>query len=181
MSKSHVRTTFRPACLLAGTAAAMLLLSASGVPAAERDAIAGASAHRPTVVRPVSLQSGRVRDITFDNIKFPMEKGSKFERSLLTESIEQLDGTTIRIRGFILPSFKQRGLTQFVLVRDDKECCFGPGAALFDCVIVEMEPGKSTDFSVRPVAVEGVFSIRELIGPDGNHLAIYYLVGRSVR
>ena len=46
-------------------------------------------------------------------------------------------------------------LTVTVLVRDNLECCFGPGAALYDCVMVRMNPGKTTNFSIRPVTVEG--------------------------
>ena len=41
--------------------------------------------------------------------------------------------------------------------------------------------GATTDFSVRPVTVEGIFTIRELLGPDGKHLAIYHLDGQSVK
>ena len=61
------------------------------------------------------------------------------------------------------------------------QCCFGPGAALYDCVVVDMKPGKSTDFTVRPVAVEGTFTLRDFLGPDGKHLAIYHLDGDAVR
>ena len=69
----------------------------------------------------------RIRDITFDDIKFDMEKGGEFKRSMLTPPITRLDGKPIRIRGYILPSYQQSGITQFVLVRDNLECCFGPG------------------------------------------------------
>lgn len=124
--------------------------------------------------------AGELADITFDDLKFDMEKGSAFLRSMLTRAIEQLAGTRVRIRGYMLPSFQQSGITQFVLVRDNMQCCFGPGAALYDCVVVDMLPGKTTDFSVRPVAVEGTFSINELKGADGAHLAIYHLVGERV-
>jgi len=110
-----------------------------------------------------------------------MEKGAAFDRGLLPERVTNLAGSRIRIRGYILPSFQQSGLTQFVLVRDNMECCFGPGAALYDCIVVSMRPGRSTNFSVRPVAVTGVFSLKELIGPDGKHLAIYALEGEEVR
>ena len=75
----------------------------------------------------------------------------------------------------MFPTMKKRGLTQFVLVRDNLECCFGPGAALFDCILVHMTPGNTAEFSIRPIAVEGVFSLEEVLGPDGNHLAIYRL------
>ena len=120
-------------------------------------------------------------DITFDDIKFEMKKGDPFERKMLTDSIEKLDGKPIKIRGYMLPSFQQKGITQFVLVRDNMECCFGPGAALFDCILVEMADGASTSFTVKPIAVEGTFKISEFLGPDGKHLAIYHLDGKSVK
>lgn len=125
--------------------------------------------------------SGPPRDISFDDVKFDMEKGAAFTRDLLPGRIESLAGQRIRIRGYILPSFQQKGLAQFVLVRDNMECCFGPGAALYDCVVVRMLPGRTADFSIRPVAVAGTFRLEELRGPDGRHLAIYALEGEEVR
>ena len=121
------------------------------------------------------------REVTFDDIKLDMEKGAPFTRDLLPKRVTALEGTRIRVRGYILPSFQQSGLTQFVLVRDNMECCFGPGAALHDCIVVRMLPGRTADFSVRPVAVAGTFRLAELIGPDGKHLAIYALEGEEVR
>ena len=141
---------------------------------------AGAAARRAPVRRKQGGSSG-TRDITFDDIKFDIEKDEPFEREKLTPQIESLDKKRIRIRGYILPSFQQHGITQFVLVRDNQECCFGPGAALYDCIVVEMKPGKAIDYTIRPVAVEGTFSIRELKGPDGKHLAIYHIEGEKVR
>lgn len=126
-------------------------------------------------------QPERTRDISFDDLKFDIEKGQTFKRSMLTPKVEALDGKPIRIRGYILPTFLQTGLTQFVLVRDNMSCCFGPGAALYDCVIVEMKPGKSTDFSLYPVAVEGTFAVKEMLDPDGKTVAVFHLDGDSVR
>lgn len=123
-----------------------------------------------------------IKDITFDTIKLDLKKDQPFERDVhLTDQVEKLDKTRVRIRGWILPGFQQRGITQFVLVRDNKECCFGPGAALYDCILVEMEAGKSTEFTTRPVAVEGTFTLSEFKGPDGKQLAIYHLSGESVK
>jgi hypothetical protein len=122
-----------------------------------------------------------IREITFDDIKLEMQKGEPFTRDRLTPRVAELERQRVRIRGYILPSFQQSGLTQFVLVRDNQECCFGPGAALHDCVVVRMQPGRTADFSIRPVAVEGRFRVEELRGPDGKHLAIYALDGESVQ
>lgn len=123
----------------------------------------------------------RLRDISFDDLKFDINKGDPFQRSLLTDKIEALNGKPVRIRGYILPSFQQTGLTQFVLVRDNLSCCFGPGAAIYDCVIVEMKPGHSTDYSLYPVAVDGTFTIHEMLDPEGKAVAIYHLDGEQVR
>jgi hypothetical protein len=121
------------------------------------------------------------RDISFDDVKLEMQKGDPFTRDLLPARVTSLENTRVRIRGYILPSFQQTGLTQFVLVRDNMECCFGPGAALHDCVVVRMVPGRTADFSIRPVAVAGTFRVEELRGPDGRHLAIYALDGENVQ
>ncbi len=130
---------------------------------------------------PTAVSSDRPREITFDEIKFEIEKGDPFTRNLLPERVTGLEQKRIRIRGYILPSFQQTGLKQFVLVRDNMECCFGPGAAIYDCIVVRMIPGKTANFSIRPVAVQGIFRLEELRGPDGNHLAIYTLDGEEVQ
>lgn len=123
-------------------------------------------------------------DLTFDDIKFDIEKGGKFEREMLTKDIEALNKKTIKIRGYILPAsvFKQSGIEEFVLVRDNMECCFGPGAALYDCIIVQMEKGKTADFTTRPVAVRGKFEVKEFKYPDSEeHYAIYRLTAVEVK
>jgi hypothetical protein len=135
----------------------------------------------PAVAAPASVRPAAPRDISFDDIKLDMKKGDPFSRDLLPTRVTALETTPIRIRGYILPSFQQTGLTQFVLVRDNMECCFGPGALLHDCVVVRMKPGKTASFSIRPVAVTGTFRVEELRGPDGKHLAIYALDGEDVQ
>ena len=119
--------------------------------------------------------------ITFDDIKFDMEKGDRFKRTMLTDSINELAGERIKLKGYIRPSIKQKGLTKFIFVRDDKECCFGPGAALFDCVLVTLAKGKKSDFTVRPITVEGDFYLKEFKGPDGKIWAIYRMKNCEVK
>ena len=121
------------------------------------------------------------RDITFDDILLDLKKGDPYKPELLTDKVKKLDGKPVKIRGYILPGFQQSGIKQFVLVRDNNECCFGPGAALHDCILVEMVGDATTDFTVVPVSVEGKFTINEVLGPDGKHLAIYHLDAKTVK
>jgi hypothetical protein len=149
--------------------------------ATRRSANSSDAESRSTSDTPAPRARRGMREITFDTLKFDIEKGERFVRSMLAPSIEQLDGQRVRIRGYMLPSFQQSGIKQFVLVRDNLECCFGPGAALYDCVIVEMVDDQSCSFSVRPIAVEGTFAVREFKGPDDSHLAIFHLAAERVR
>jgi len=123
----------------------------------------------------------KTQDVTFDDIKFEMKKTDPFKRSMLTKKIEKLSGNKVRIRGYILPSFKRKNITQFVLVRDNLECCFGPGAAIYDCILVSMKPKEGVTFTTRPITLEGTFKVSEFKGPDGKHLAIYRIDGLKVK
>ncbi len=136
---------------------------------------------RPTQAEETENRPATVRDTTFDDLKFEMKKEDPFERKLLTPKIEKLTDTKIRIRGYIKPGFEESGITKFILVRDNMECCFGPGAYLYDCIVVEMQKGLTIDYTVRPITVEGTFSIKEMLGPGKRHLAIYQLSGEKVK
>lgn len=145
----------------------------------EKKPAAGAEAS--TSKRPVPKpQPGKTLDLTFDDIKFDIEPDAPFKRDMLPKAIEDLNGQKISIGGYMLPSFQQRDIKQFVLVRDNMECCFGPGAALYDCILIEMD-GRGVDFTVRPVVVEGIFTVKEYKDDSGKHLAIYHMQGTGVR
>jgi hypothetical protein len=120
------------------------------------------------------------RNISFDTIKFPMEKQELFKPTMLTPQIKALDGRKVKIRGFMLPSFINDGLKYFVLVRDNQECCFGPGAALFDAIHIDLADGVTAEYSYPPIAVEGVFHIDPVENPrygeaplENSHIYIF--------
>lgn len=121
-------------------------------------------------------EPARVADKTFDDIKFDIEKGESFERSMLNDQVKQLFGDRLRIRGYIFPTFRSKGIKQFVLVRDNQECCFGPGAALYDCIRVTLKEGTSIEYTRSPVAVEGQFKLEEhFLDPERTVGAVFHL------
>ena len=148
------------------------------------DVKASDAAQKPTAEDRSSRATARAKgDLTFDDLKFDIEKDAPFERTMLPKEIEELNKKTIRIRGWILPAsvFKQTGIDEFVLVRDNQECCFGPGAAIYDCIMIKMEKGKTANYTTRPVAVKGKFEIEELKFPDGKHYAIYKMTATEAK
>jgi hypothetical protein len=136
----------------------------------------------PTAVATSSSDSAKaaapkpsaIRSVTFDAVKLDLKKGDPYDPKVLTAGVKQLDGNRIRIRGYMFPSAQQSGLKRFVLVRDNQQCCFGPGAALFDSMIVDMTPGSTIDYQLAPIMVEGTFAIRP-VELNGKYIAIYHL------
>ncbi|MCU0983091.1 MAG: DUF3299 domain-containing protein [Pirellulaceae bacterium] len=134
----------------------------------------------PPAQVPKPRGDGRPISITFDDLELAMKEDSVFDPGLLTPRVKQLDGQRVRIRGFIYPSvFQQTGITRFPLVKNT-ECKFGPGGVAHHIIVVEMQPEASTSFTVRPIAVEGVFTVRPWTGPDGMTWTIYHMVGEKV-
>jgi len=146
---------------------------------------ASAPAQKKSSSKTSASAKGKTKNISFDDIKFKMKKGSKFKKKMITTKIKKMNKKVVRIKGWIHPlsAYKQKGITRFVLVRDNRECCFGPGAALYDCIVVRMATGKSTSFTTKPIAVEGTFLIKPLkdIRRKGKHLAIYAMTATKAK
>lgn len=157
--------------------------SSSEKPAGEEPAapLSAAEKRKAEMEKAARLAARRRGEYTFDDLKFDIEKDAKFERKALTKEIESFNKKTMRIRGYMFPTYQQSGIQEFVLVRDNMECCFGPGAAIFDCIRVKMAKGKTAKYSVRPVAVKGTFEIEEFRLPDGYLAAIYKITATEVK
>ena len=149
----------------------------------EREEASPSEAERKSDLPPRRVPPKRKGEISFDTILFEMDKEEPFDPSMITKEIRAMEGKVVKIRGFILPAsvFQQVGIKQFVLVRDNQECCFGPGAALYDCIMVKMTGDNSATFSTRPVAVKGKFRVTDKYRyPDGKYMAIYEMEATEV-
>lgn len=148
-----------------------------GQGAAPKSLAAAEAGSRPL---PAAPNHGRAIPITFDDLQLEMKEDSVFRPSLLTARVKQLDGQRVRIRGFIFPAvFQQTGITRFPLVKNT-QCKFGPGGVAHHIILVDLQPGLSTSFTVRPITVEGLLSVRPFEGPDGKTWTVYHMVGDAV-
>lgn len=94
--------------------------------------------------------------------------------------LKALDGKSIRIRGFMYPTFESSGIEQFVLARDNQICCFGRDPKVYDLIAVTMAPGVQTDYIPnRPFDVVGTFRI-ELLAEGGKPMGLYWLEGARI-
>lgn len=94
------------------------------------------------------------------------------------EWLKQLDGQTIRIRGYMYPTFEATGLTSFTLARDNGICCFVRQPKIYDIISVSLAPGEVSDYIAnRPFDVEGIFRIDP--GADQTDLSRLYKIEQA--
>jgi len=134
----------------------------------------------PSVEQRAWGQDARPRMITFDDLEIDLAPGGTFDASMLTDRIRELDGRRIQIRGFMYPSFQQAGIREFVMVKNT-ECRFGPGEPPHHVMLVILRDGETGSFTVRPLALEGRFSLAPYKGPDGSVWSLYRLDDASLR
>jgi hypothetical protein len=101
----------------------------------------------------------------------------------LPEDILELDGALIAIEGFMNPlAFDREGVSQFALVNDPLNCCFGATPQPNHWIDVTLKEDERTAFySLDPVAVYGHLEVGELF-EDGFLVSLFrmradYVVG----
>ena len=87
-------------------------------------------------------------------------------QKFIPPKVESLLGQDVFIKGYIRPDSTnnglRRGITEFLLVRDSNECCFGDMSKVmyYDQVAVTLEPGLATDYSDGIFRVGGKLAVR---------------------
>lgn len=82
-----------------------------------------------------------------------------FENSRLAvhPDVRALDGEKVFVKGYMYPTGVMQGLTSFILVKDNQQCCFGGNPAVSDMIQVKMKDGVTADFVAGRVSVSGIF------------------------
>lgn len=94
------------------------------------------------------------------------------------DSARAVDGRDVLLKGYMYPGKQQRGITQFLLVRDQGDCCFGGNPKITDRVLVQLrdpEHPKGIDFSARLTKIAGRFAIRPTGSPGIDGGVLYHL------
>lgn len=94
---------------------------------------------------------------------------------IIPPSVVELDGKKIFIKGYIYPQAKSEDLKEFVIVRDNGDCCFGGRQPkLTDMILVKLAEPLTIDYSTRLHALAGTFHVAQgAVG--GLGLVVYHL------
>jgi len=93
-----------------------------------------------------------------------------------------LDGRDVLLKGYMYPGKQQLGISQFLLVRDQGDCCFGGNPKITDRVLVQLTDASGITFTPRLVKIAGRFAVRPMgfaAGADGG--VLYHLEDAQVR
>jgi hypothetical protein len=115
----------------------------------------------------------------YTRVSFP--ELSKFQPKPTAHGIEiapevaALDGKPIFIKGYMYPTGKQTDISEFVLVKDTGQCCFGGSPKLCDMIVVKFGDGMTVNHREQVlVGVAGVFRANTVV-QSGVLTAIYQI------
>jgi hypothetical protein len=119
--------------------------------------------------------------ISFEQLEFEFAKGADYKPESLPEPVRKLLNKKVRIRGYMWPDvLYDKGNTQFILVRSDKSSgAFVSGPELCENIVVKMQEGKTVDFTMRPITVEGMLTFRVERFPDEPPTSVLRIVADS--
>lgn len=91
------------------------------------------------------------------------------------ESALALDGKKVFIKGYMYPGSRKNGIEQFVLCRDNGDCCFGGQPKLTDMIQVRLKAPMTTDYTTRIRSVAGVLHVEPSLAADDRGVVLYHM------
>jgi len=121
--------------------------------------------------------SGEVRAMTIKELgNFSYDPNAA---NPIPPDVRRLDGSVVRLSGFMIPLDQSDRLTRFALVPSLFSCCYGQPPSLEHIISVECAPGKAVDYTSQCVAVEGNLKVGE-IKDNGYVVSLFHLTCTSV-
>jgi hypothetical protein len=92
-----------------------------------------------------------------------------------------LNGKQVFIKGYIYPGQQQHGIRQFVLCRDQGDCCFGGNPKITDRIEVTLADPLSVSYSQRMFRVAGKFRVEPTQTAEGLGAVLYHIDAEYVK
>ena len=94
--------------------------------------------------------------------------------------VKRLNGSKIRLTGFMVPSDQAENITEFALVPSLFSCCYGQPPQIQHTVMVNCPPGKEVSYFPDPITIEGKLTVEEK-KDDGYIVSIFTVDVTSVK
>lgn len=84
----------------------------------------------------------------------------------LHPDVAPLIGKQVFLKGFMWQTQQNEGLKEFILLKDNGECCFGGKAQPYDMILIKLRDGLTTKAYTGMVSVAGVLTADVNAGED---------------
>ena len=129
------------------TTVEQILAAAAPAPTAEQR-----TPHAPP--KPGEVRTLEIKDL--GNFEYDADKGGNIPADVLA-----LNGSTVRVNGFMIPIDQAENITQFALVPSLFACCFGQPPQVQHTVVCKAPEGKAVGYYPDELVVEGKLKVEE--------------------
>ena len=98
----------------------------------------------------------------------------------MPDDAKALNGSTVKLHGFMIPMDQADNITKFALVPDLFSCCFGQPPQIQHMVVANCPTGKAVSYSPDEILVEGKLNVEEK-KDDGYIISIFEVSVSSVK
>jgi hypothetical protein len=123
--------------------------------------------------KPGDVQEMSIKEL--GNFQYDDEKGGA-----IPADVKQMNGSTIRLRGYMIPMDQAEHITQFALVPSLFACCFGQPPQIQHTIVVNCPKGKAAGYCPDEIVVEGKLTVQEK-RDDGYIISLFELSAGSVK
>jgi hypothetical protein len=123
-------------------------------------------------------KAGETMELTIKelgNFDYDQEKGGN-----IPADVKALAGSTVRLRGYMIPMDQAENITQFALVPDLFACCFGQPPQVQHTIVSHCPPGKAVSYFADEILVEGKLKVDEK-KDDGFIVSVFEVDVASVK
>jgi len=116
----------------------------------------------------------------YTRIHYDLFRPTEEDPTLPPQAAFALDNQKVFLKGYMMPPDRtSEGLREFILCRDNGDCCFGGQPKVYDMVQVTMPPNAKAAYNTYPRKVVGTFRIyldeRPIHQAGGTHFPIYHI------
>lgn len=115
------------------------------------------------------------RRISFNSDISKKGFGLGYDTRTLHPDVAALNGQKVFLKGFMYPTRQTEGLTEFVLAKDNGDCCFGGQPQITDMIYVRLKGNLKFDFTTERVSLAGIFHAGKMNQTDEGLTPIYEL------
>jgi len=123
-------------------------------------------------------QKGQVLEMSIKelgNFDYDSEHGGN-----IPADVKRLNGSRIRLKGFMIPMDQAENITQFALVPSLFACCYGQPPQIQHTIVVNCPKGKAVSYCPDEIIVDGELKVEEK-KDDGYIISIFELAAGSVK